>query len=335
MSRTKRTIRFLLVGLLAVIFSGALPHGLADARSLPANPGNAYDLIAAVNALRTANGLPAYKINNSLMSAAQGHSDYQASTGSITHSGSGGSSAKGRAIAAGYGGGATVFVSENIAGGSNMTTQGAVSMWQGDDLHLNTMLGASYTDVGAGVATDGKVVYFTLDVGYVAGNPGSGSSTSSTSVPGAPAATAVAFPVLEQATPQADGSIVHTVQSGQTLWTISAIYEVPLETLEKLNNQVTGAWIHPGDKILVALPREEPTPTRPTPTERPTPTRPPTSTARPSKHANPCRRPTTGSHPPAQEQPPSADRFVPFLIGALVLGGTILLFAGNLLKRRT
>ena len=101
---------------LALIFLTIIPtiSGLAKTD-------NAYDLIGAVNQLRQANGLPAYQVNGSLMAAAQAHSEYQASIGSITHTGAGGSNAKGRAIAAGYGDGATVYVSENIAGGNQMS----------------------------------------------------------------------------------------------------------------------------------------------------------------------------------------------------------------------
>lgn len=75
----------------------------------------AYDVLAAVNALRANNGLPPLVANSSLMASAQAHSEYQAFLGTWTHEGAGGSTPKSRAIAAGYGGGATVFISENVA----------------------------------------------------------------------------------------------------------------------------------------------------------------------------------------------------------------------------
>ncbi|MDX1437480.1 MAG: CAP domain-containing protein, partial [Anaerolineales bacterium] len=88
-----------------------------------AQGGSAADLIAAVNALRASNGLPPLQADSALMSIAQAHSNYQASIGSVTHTGAGGTRPRDRAAAAGYGGGATIFVSENIAGGTNLSVE--------------------------------------------------------------------------------------------------------------------------------------------------------------------------------------------------------------------
>jgi LysM repeat protein len=102
-----------LIGLLGLIFSVVpVQANQNDMHRLASSP---YDVIAAVNAVRAANGLPPYKANDALMAAAQSHSEYQADLGSLTHSGANGSTPKQRAVAAGYGGGKTVFVSENIA----------------------------------------------------------------------------------------------------------------------------------------------------------------------------------------------------------------------------
>ena len=122
-------------------------------RSLPSRPrrprkvraaalsASAYDVIAAVNQVRASNGLAPFEINGALMAAAQAHSDYQAATGSISHTGSGGSSPGSRASAAGFSG----SVIENIYGGMNASPQQAVSWWQGDSLHLNTLLSTRHT----------------------------------------------------------------------------------------------------------------------------------------------------------------------------------------------
>src|SRR4030042_6620801 len=95
--------------ILAVLLDNSTP-GSAQA-------GDAYSLIDAVNNLRAANGLPAYQVNSILMAVAQGHSDYQAAIGQVTHTGAGGTRPRDRAAAAGYGGGGTVFFSEKIGGG--------------------------------------------------------------------------------------------------------------------------------------------------------------------------------------------------------------------------
>jgi uncharacterized protein YkwD len=303
---------------------------------------SAYDLIAAVNQLRAANGLPAYQVNGALMSAAQGHSNYMAANGTISHTGNGGSRPKDRAVAAGYGGGAGVYVSENIAGGMNWSVGQVIQLWQGDSLHLNTMLGGSYTDVGAGVATGGNTVYYVLDVGYVAGSPGSGSSSSGSSSGGA--SNEPAYVPLLVSTPGPDGSIVHEVQVGQALWNIAAVYEIDLHDLLELNGLTGNTFIYPGDKILIKpadvtpdiSEQEDTPPALPTVTIRPNST--PTvqavtaiamgeigATEIDDTNTQPTSR--GGSFLPVGMDP------VIVLIALLVLGGTALLILGSVLRR--
>jgi uncharacterized protein YkwD/LysM repeat protein len=254
----------------------------------------ASELIAAVNALRASYGLSPYKVDPILMAVAQAQNNYSISIGSITHYGPDGSRPRDQAIAAGYGGGATVFVSENIQQGTGLSPSGAVQAWTGDAPHLNTMIGSNYRDVGAGAGERDGVYYYTLIAGYVAG----GLSANSTVPAGGitlPGLTGVQ-PVYATVTPQADGSIVHVVQTGQTLWTIAAVYNVPLDELLKQNKLTQYSVIHPGDRIVI---RESVTPTATqsplyapalptaslsgaTATRRPSSTPPPTGTATPS-----------------------------------------------------
>ncbi len=149
-------------GLILLLLSSLLVISMlvSRPRSTAAQAGSASALIGAVNQLRAANGLPPLQVNSILMSIAQGHSNYQASIGSVTHTGPGGSRPRDRAAAAGYGGGGTIFISENIAGGANLSVSEVISWWQGDAPHLNTMLGSQYVDVGAGVAVSGNYVYY-------------------------------------------------------------------------------------------------------------------------------------------------------------------------------
>jgi LysM repeat protein len=316
-----------------------------DAPRGRAQGGGAYDLIAAVNQLRTSNGLAPYQINAALMASAQAHSDYQASIGSITHTGAGGTGPKDRAVAAGYGGGATVSVSENIAGGMSMDYQRAVQMWQGDSLHLNTMLGTNYVDVGAGVATSGNTTYFTLDVGYVAGASASSSLESaapsgSANLPAAP--TVAAFSPVAIATPKPDGSVVHEVQAGQSLWSIAATYGIPLPDLLALNGFTNNTFIFPGDKILIKSPSEIALnsvvsetftlETQPVAKVSDPITRTPSPT--PREPVEVADRIEVKAPTPSRVQA-SASNSQPLLwiIGALVFGGTALIILGNVLKR--
>lgn len=264
--------RLIIISLLGGLLMGILAASARAtyASSSAARLASASELIQLVNQLRAANGLPPYRIDRALMAAAQAHSEYQAATGITSHSGKGGSRPRDRAVAYGYGGGATVYVSENIATGTNLSASEAVGWWQGDNLHLTTMISSKYTDVGAGVAEANGVVYYTLDVGYVAGQEGQpppapsgpgnspGGGSGSNPAPGGTPVAAVS--PIQVATPRPDGSIVHEVQPGQALWNIAAVYEVGLSYLIALNNLSESALIYPGDKLLIRPPNPTPVP---------------------------------------------------------------------------
>lgn len=213
----------------------------------------AQALVSAVNNRRAASGLPAYNVNYALMAAAQAHSDYQASIGTVTHSGAGGSRPNDRARAAGYGGGAQVFVTENIYGGMNASAEAAVDWWIADGgWHYEGVMSTTYQDIGAGVASSGGTTYFTLDAGWILSNSTADSSSSSGgSTTAANATKAAAFKPLVVATAAADGSIIHVVEQGQTLWTIAAKYSISLDELLALNNMTQNSFVYPGNKIIV------------------------------------------------------------------------------------
>ncbi len=300
-----------------------------------------YDVIAAVNQLRVASGLPPFQVNGALMAAARAHSEYMAATGAVTHAGAGGSRASDRAVAAGFGGGAKVFVSENIAAGYDWTAQDAVQIWQGDSLHLDTMLSPNYTDAGAGVAVAGHTVYFTLDVGYTEGAPGSGVSPDQ-----GPRDITVypQFTPVDTATPQPDGSILHVVQDGQALWNIAAIYGIETDELLALNQLTENSIIFPGDTLVVRSPADTPTATPPaTITPFPaTATGTATSTITPPSPLEIAVTETAYTNFIASQTPPASlvstamssgrDLILP-AIGMLVIGGLALLLVGSVLNR--
>lgn len=267
MRRLHRSVRLgalLLVGL-------GFTAPAADA-SAAAPRQSASQLIAEVNDFRAANGMGPLTVDPILMLVAQEQSDYNAATGELSHYGPSGQLTRQDAIDAGYGGGSTVFVSENIAVGSGLSPGGAVEMWTGDDPHLNTMLGTNYRDVGAGVAVDGGQAYYTLVTGYVAGGVSANSSVAE-----APSGGPGAFQPVITSTPQPNGSVIHVVGEGQTLWTIAAIYGLDLDQLLSLNGLTEDAFVFPGDELIVrAAPTATPTPAPP-PSATPSPV-PPTAT---------------------------------------------------------
>ena len=320
----------MLITILLMLTSGNIRRSSAQA-------GDPYSLIAAVNNLRAANGLPALQINSILMSTAQGHSDYQAAIGQVTHTGAGGSRPRDRAAAMGYGGGSTFFISENIAGGTDLSIDGVISMWQGDDPHIQTMLGANYQDIGAGVAVSNGFVYYTIDTAYVAG--GHSYVAPATITPGGP--TPIPIYMVQTATPKPDGSVVHTVLSGQTLIGIAVAYGLTVAEIKAMNN-LTSDVIYVGDKLVIQL-ANTPGPTSTT-TATVTPTRAATSTR------NPTRTPTVSSTPiatsmttPAEvteavaaqtASDPLGNILVIAIIG-LAAGGLVLMIIGTFMKRST
>jgi uncharacterized protein YkwD len=234
---------------------------------------SAWDLIAAVNEMRAGQGLPPLVINAALMNSAQAHSEYQASIGTWTHEGPGGSTPTTRAVAAGYGGGATIFISENVA---QMLESGTLQtliydLWS-DQAHWNTMTNPQYIDVGAGVAVSNGRVYYTLDVGVVWGEVQPTQPGANTPVP--PAATQ---PLLMTSTPNPDGSVMHVVAAGQTLWTIATAYGLTVAQLKEINKLLSDS-VFVGDRLMI-LPSFTPT-LSPTNTET---SRPPTRTATPTR----------------------------------------------------
>jgi LysM repeat protein len=283
----RRFVHLFALALLVVFMFGLLPIDLSprsvvEARPLMADPSA---LIAAVNAYRTSNGLPAYTVSSTLMGTAQGQADYMASTGNITHTGAGGITLTQRLLNAGYplagdlslGG----FRAENITGGPGKTEAQAVQEWTGDAAHLNTMLSPNLVEIGAGVATSGDMVYLVIDCARP-----TTSGLPQAYTPGAEAENNTVndfiIPVTTN-TPLADGSVYHEVQHGQSLWSIAIEYGTKIDIIRQLNGLDPSYEIQPGDKLLVLqLPSATPAPPTMTPTkESPTVTPSPFWTATP------------------------------------------------------
>ena len=264
-----------------------------------------YDLAAAVNAYRAANGYYEMNYNSLVASAAQAHADWIVSTGQGGHTGAYGEDETVRVSWTGYGGGSEILCDEAWASGSNINDviYSAWSDWTHQEVMLNQW-GNLYTDVGGGVAVKSKGYYvFVLNVCKVYGQEYDGSVPDSSpgDTPGSdPAATATAdfsniIYDVTTATPQADGSITHIVLYGQSLAAIAEAYGVSIETLRELNDMAADDSVIWVDQELliqagVSVPTEQaaseaegsatadpnaeptasPTPEEPTVTPRPT-----------------------------------------------------------------
>jgi len=141
------------------------------------------------------------------------------------------------------------------------------------------------------------------------------------------------------ATPLPDGSIVHVVEAGQSLYWIAETYGVTVNELLELNNRRLDDRLYVGDRILVrAAPEASPTPEA---TNTNTP-RPPTATRRPTRTATiplPTRTPSiTPSITPTPTPAPTitSDPVGNLLLGAAVVFlalGAILVGAGAVMRR--
>jgi uncharacterized protein YkwD len=111
------------------------------------NAGYVNQIAALINAERANAGLSALTVNTELAAAAQGHAADMACNNLISHTGSNGSSAYSRVLAAGYSGS---FSEEIIYGGGG--PQAALSWWMSDQIHRDAILKPGTTEFGVGYA---------------------------------------------------------------------------------------------------------------------------------------------------------------------------------------
>jgi len=238
-----------------------------------------YEVLAEINALRASYGLDGLAENQYLNLAAQMQADYIAATGVGSHTGEGGTTAYDRALSVGYGEGAQIWVTENWAKGYGLTAYECVhDMWEPSTDHINNMLTTWHNEFGAGVALDinGMTVYV-VNFGHSSGS----SAVQPTTAPSGPTNTpAPLVQPVTTATPYADGSVIHTVQYGQTLWSIADAYEISLDDLLSMNGLTEDSAIYPDDLLMIvpaSIEAEETlditdTPEAQTPSLAPTPT---------------------------------------------------------------
>jgi uncharacterized protein YkwD len=273
-----------LITLLAVPVSTSAEVKASRSAFPPLSPS---EIIASINNYRNQNGLLSLQTNTTLTILAQGHAEYQAAINTVTHTGPGGSTPKGRAISAGYAGGSVTYFAEIIYGGTNTTPSNAIDWWKDSPIHNEMMLAPAFNELGAGVSSDGNWNYYTVEFGYStgAGPSGSSSSTGSDGDDSPPAPSIIyAVPVVK-ATPREDGSVIHVLKTGQVPWTLAVVYEVDLDLLLEQNGLTRFTFVHTGDEIVI-VPSHTPAP------ETPTPQHTPTSTITPSPSVTPTSKVT-------------------------------------------
>ena len=251
--------------LLLVVFNLALP-GWDGVSAREISAASADDVIAAVNNLRSTYDLLPYQVNLTLMTIAQDHADYLASTGIVTHFGKDGSRPYQRAIAAGYSVAGDLSVGglffENVHAAAELSPSEVVEFWQRDSNNLAALVSPELVDIGVGISEASGVVYYVLDVGASTGTPAESLTPSSpvqvtfTVVVGTQSG-----PVITT-TPLNDGAIYHEVKKDEALWSIAQAYGLTLEDLKKLNRLSSGDILE-GQMLLIYQP--EPSTSTPVP----------------------------------------------------------------------
>jgi LysM repeat protein/uncharacterized protein YkwD len=262
--------------LLAILLITALMLGGSwlPVESAPQKAITAYQVIAAVNALRASYGLDPYLVDGLLMISTQAQADYLASMAPAAvngHVGPGGTDADQRAFNVGFPYVEGLDINENWASLPESASIETLiyDVW-GDSVHMHTMLHDRGQLVGVGVAQAGDQVYYVLDVAAYWGDAGL-TVQPTTMAYGENAATQqyvsqYIAPVIK-ANPGPDGSIVHTVQSGQSLYMLAQHYGVDIAALRALNGLQNTDMIYIGQKIII----RGPTPATDTPSVTTTP----------------------------------------------------------------
>ena len=234
-------------------FYGPQPVQAEEIHPARPNQASAFDLILAMNTLRVSYGLPALIEDPIVDAVAQSTAATMAANNMSWHIGD----VRGRLAGAGYGGGATVWATENFAVSSKgMGIDEVMAVWSDAD-HMRPAVEAAYCNVGAGVAqtSDGRI-YYVLQAAYVAGQAcGSSSSSGGAAQPGTipngvPLVSQLIIPV-KIATPDAEGKIFHEVQAGQSFWSIAIAYQITIHDLEVWNNLSRTTPLRAGQRLFV------------------------------------------------------------------------------------
>ena len=251
-----RIQRFISWFILIMLGVGAIHHPQAvraEAIDLaPLNQVSAYELILAMNTLRVSYGLPALIEDPIVNAVAQSTAAIMAANNMSWHIGD----VRGRIAAAGYGGGGTVWATENFAvSGGGMGIDEIMAAWADPD-HMRPAVTPAYCHVGAGVAqaSNGRI-YYILQAAYVSGQECG--SPSAPVGPGTPQPGPVSNPVsqiiipVKIATPDAEGKIFHEVQAGQSFWSIAIAYQITIRDLEVWNNLSREIPLKAGQRLFI------------------------------------------------------------------------------------
>lgn len=217
------------------------------------SPDFGAEIFALTNSIRAEHGLPTYLWDERLAAAARRHANDMANTGWIAHTGSDGTRVRDRAREAGYPGFSWgLVVGENIYGGytHNRPTD-AMAWWMNSPPHRSQILSTRFREMGAASASRNGTTYYVAVFGDRPDVP----------VESLPPPPPISAPAPNESAPVAsgppttlpDGSIVYTVQPGDTLYAIWRRFGVSVKELIALNHLSEDSILYPGQQIVIRL----------------------------------------------------------------------------------
>jgi len=207
-----------------------------------------------MNTLRASNGLPALVEDPIIDAVAQSTAETMAANQMSSHIGN----VRGRIAAAGYGGGATVWATENFAVG-NLSIDEIMIVWS-DQAHLIPAVTPAYCNIGAGVAkSPNGQTYYVLQAAYTSAKAcgeyksvgGSKTKPGGTTDEGRLGGVSQLIVPVKIATPDADGRVYHVVQQGQSFWAIAIAYKITIKDLETWNNLSRDSKLQVGQRLFI------------------------------------------------------------------------------------
>ncbi len=240
---------------------GAAPPARAPQDATPTPRAlTSAELISTINRIRTGRGLPALTVDPILMGTAQSTADIMAAYRMTGHIGD----VRGRVMAAGYGAGDIPWATENFAVLPMEAGMSVILQIWSDELHMKPMADPNYKHIGAGVSVvSEEAVYYIVHAAYTSNRtykPGA-TAVSGASAPGGLAADPFSQYVfaVQTATPRPDGSLVHVVKQGQSLWSIAIAYQTHINILQQLNGMASdNLTIYTGQKLRVPTAQKTP-----------------------------------------------------------------------------
>ncbi len=222
-----------------------------DATIAQSSEVTAFDLIIAMNTLRVSYGLPPLEEDPIINAVAQSTAEIMTANNMSSHIGD----VRGRLQAAGYGGGATVWATENFAVGSSAFGIDQIMLAWSDPTHMIPAVNPAYCNVGAGVAKSASGrTYYILQAAYTSAKScgeykslGSGSAIQ----PGGVTGVSQLIVPVKIATADADGRVYHEVKAGQSFWAIAVAYKITIADLEKWNNLSRDNKLLTGQRLFI------------------------------------------------------------------------------------